>query len=634
MRSGTSIPYRTGSPTTRASSCSDSRYSVFRAAGFDVFLATELTNIAIRFVGFLLFFLGARRVARLPFALSLLGSILVTLCNGLYVQSTHVQLFTICFAPLLAVLLWTCAEAIRDGAAGRTVLLGGGGALLYGAWAVTTFYTLWFTTLFAVLMAASALAVRAFDGALPGGDEGMPLRPRMIWPALLVLLLFALALIPLIIAYLPKARETGMHPVSSVMLFSPSLLDLLHVGQGNVLFGWLDRLLMLNLRAGVPDLDEHTVGYPPILLLLAIVGGALAWTRKGPDRVFWRALSLASLLSVLLVVHLRGHSAWLLVYRLVPGAKVIRAESRYLLFLNIPAILLAMRVLLELDGRTRPKLSLAIAAVLVLEEMNSGGPIYLDRNLELARLGAVPPVPPGCTSFFARNGVLWGAQSLTSALRTNIDAMLLAEVRRSFTINGDASFGPYGDAVLWVQRPDYPRRVANIARRHGIESGLCALDLAAMRWHIHPFFAPIQLGRPISLESQGTADYLGFGWSDAEAGGTWTAGDEAEIDLVVPTDAVAGPLTFSIMARSLVTPAAPPPLVTVRANGTEIAEWRVGGDPQIYQAAVPGGLFAADGHLALRFGIHSPRVPALLGLNGDRRSLGMLVSRFQLDKTH
>jgi hypothetical protein len=318
-------------------------YSVFRWSGCDPFLSAELAGQAIRAVGFFAFEVFAATVLGFGFGWALLGAVVFTLSNNLYVQAAHGQLMTVSFAPLLGWLLWRGLQALKAPSLGwfdrGATLCGCAAALLYGAWLLTGFYMAWFATFFVVLV---VLATAVQDAA----GRGAGWRAwRMLWvrPVLPVGVVTLLAILPFLVVYLPKAQETGSHSFAEVMVYSPAPTDILHIGSGNLLFGAVDKAVTQALRPASDDYGEHTIGFPPLLALLATAGAVLAWARpRGPHPVLLRSLALATAVSFIALVHLGAHTLWYWVHAYFPGAKGVRVVARYAIFLAFPVTLLAV----------------------------------------------------------------------------------------------------------------------------------------------------------------------------------------------------------------------------------------------------------------------------------------------------
>jgi len=65
----------------------------------------------------------------------------------------------------------------------------------------------------------------------------------------------------------------------------------------------------------------------------------------------------------------------------------------------------------------------------------------------------------------------------------NVDAMLIAETTNLPTINGFSTFDPPDWNFDDPTRSDYSARVAEYARKHGID-GLRGLNLADLTWNV------------------------------------------------------------------------------------------------------------------------------------------------------
>jgi hypothetical protein len=72
------------------------------------------------------------------------------------------------------------------------------------------------------------------------------------------------------------------------------------------------------------------------------------------------------------------------------------------------------------------------------------------------------------------------------AVADQIDAMLISEKYRLATLNGYTGYQPPGWGLLDPNSPGYLRAVSSWASQHGVETGLCQLDLATMQWQTRP----------------------------------------------------------------------------------------------------------------------------------------------------
>jgi hypothetical protein len=460
-------------------------YAAFRAAGADPFLGGELTNMALRAVGFLSMHAACRRVLGLPFGWSLLGAALFTLSNNLFIRASHAQLFSIGFLPALAVLLREAGSALTERRRAALLGWGGGFVLLFAALLMTGFYMAWY---FLFLSGATFLAWLAIAG---GASRRALLSAIRAQPAPLALLagLAALSNLPFLLLYLPKAAETGMHPWEMALQHAPTPLDVLHVGEANLLFGWLVTLLNDAFRPGFPAWSERMTGLTPILLV--VFAASLAWLWRGGGgmdsarRAWLQALALASLATWALTLRFGDATGWWLVWSAVPGARAARVVARYQLVLVLPVIGLAVLALADWSRRLPVAATAALVALLLLEQANGYAPLFLDRPLELSRLRAVPAPPESCSAFWvsaAREESRFG-EAVEDPYNHNAEAMLVAAVLRLPTVNGISTFNPPGWPASWPGQPGYEGEIAAWAASHGL-TGLCALDLRAMAWRV------------------------------------------------------------------------------------------------------------------------------------------------------
>ncbi|MES2347825.1 MAG: hypothetical protein V4641_09690, partial [Pseudomonadota bacterium] len=148
----------------------------------------------------------------------------------------------------------------------------------------------------------------------------------------LALALVLVALVPFLLVYLPKARETGMHGYAAARLFALSPFDLLDVGSDNYRYGGL--VPWLSRHVGFPSVfSENQMGMPPLLLALFVAATVWTWRhRHEPEVQPVLAAALAALLVALLVLKIHQGSAWRVVFYLVPGARGVRVISRWMIF--------------------------------------------------------------------------------------------------------------------------------------------------------------------------------------------------------------------------------------------------------------------------------------------------------------
>lgn len=458
-------------------------YSVFRAVGLDPFLTGDCVAIVVRFVGYFGFYLAGRRLLGLRPGWAVLGAVLFTIADNIFVQAHHAQLLSVSFVPVMAVLLDGALAALLAGRRARLLAWGAAAACLHAAWLITAYYMAWYFVFFCTF-AAVAHAVLA-------GRAGL----RPLWEATrrqavalaAVALVYALANAPFLMVYLTKARETGMHPYRGVSIYTLTLPDLLHVGDGSLLYGRVVAAVNGLLRPHMPEWSERMTGFPPGLLLLFAAGLVLSLAAPRsllPARAAaLRAVAIATVATWACTINIAGHSAWWFLYEAFPGARAARVVARYQIFLAAPVVALAVLYLASQARRVAAPLLLLVCALLVAEQVNTKPIVALDRPHEMARLRAVPPPPAGCRAFFASAERGEGPLEPESDgfFSHNVDAMVIAEIVHLPTINGASTFQPPKWNLIESDRPDYLDRVRAYAEANRI-SGLCGLDMRTLRW--------------------------------------------------------------------------------------------------------------------------------------------------------
>lgn len=459
-------------------------YSAIRSFGVDPFLSSELCNVTLKALGFVAMFLACRRIFRIAFWWSVCAAALFVLSNNATVHGQRLQLATVAFAPLMALLLWQAYQALAARRGAALTANGCAAGIFLGAWSITCFYATWFFLFFTCALAAALLA-RA--GRVRVRALGRDIASQK-WPLLLVAAVAVLSLLPLLTVYLPKSQETGMRPFATVLGNTVPPAGVLQVGTENLLFGRAyNQLLHFIAPAYAPNGEYYNTGIAPVLFFL-FAAGCVALLRgrpASPGVALLRGVCVATIATWLLALNVSGYSGWYLVYHLVPGAKALSVVSAYQIFLSIPVLIVSVHYLSTLT----PKLPAAICAllvmVLVVEELNDGY-LTLVRADELRRVAIRTAAPPGCGAFFVDG---WNNQATVTPMPEwinnhyahNVSAMLIAELIRLPTINGIASFNPPGWNFENPNGADYLRRVAQYANRHKV-GGLCRLDLETQAW--------------------------------------------------------------------------------------------------------------------------------------------------------
>ncbi len=460
-------------------------YALFRWLGADPFLGSELVNVTMRATGFAAMELFLRQCMMARWQWSILGAVVFTVSNSISLGAGHAQLLTVGFVPFFGWMTWRATRALGQGDGRRLMIWGGSASVFMGAWLMTAYYSAWFTLFF--LACFAGMAALAGPRHTLAAFRRMPVRA---WLSLGVVVgVFVGSAAPFLWLYLPKAEATGMHPYVNTLAYGTNKLDIVHVGDGNMLFGWADHLVQGWSRPTLPPSGEHATGQPPIILAVFACACLALWRSRHDlrDRPVL-LLAATSALLWLLTLRVADFSAWRFVFDWAPGAKAVRVLVRYQIFMAVPLVATAIWHLNRIGVRRTAPYMAGLAALLVLEQVSLTPPVDLDRSAELARLRAFPRPPAACRSFFvsrARDTVSINPE-IDALYSDNVDAMLLAEWFQRPTINGFSTFTPPDWDFAHAERPDYLLRVRAYAERHGL-AGLCGVDLASRTWDTTPF---------------------------------------------------------------------------------------------------------------------------------------------------
>ena len=265
-------------------------FTAARLAGLDPFLATFTSHVAMKAIGFGGMYLLTRRGLDISYSVAVFAAVLFTVAGSTLLQLTHGQLLSLGLTPWLTYLLIATKRALHDGRTRSVIRHGLGFVVLFGLSALNAFYFLWFFCLFALL----AIPL-VFDLTPPVERKSFLLRARAhAGPAMGILLVGAVALLPSLITYLPRLAEGNRHSWGGVLELLPSPATIFNVGPGNLLWGQLNQWLY----PGQLFSTEDQVGFPPTTLV-ALAAAAWWANRERASRNARIAVALASALAIL-----------------------------------------------------------------------------------------------------------------------------------------------------------------------------------------------------------------------------------------------------------------------------------------------------------------------------------------------
>jgi hypothetical protein len=622
-------------------------YAPLRLLGAEPLLALSLVAMILSPVAFFFVYVLLRRLD-VSVALASLGALLFTFPSNLFLKSGHLQHFAVYYIPVIAYCSWVAVVDLHRRPL-RAYLLAAFAAGLYGLVFSTGYYMAWFFGLGLLIFAPIAVYF-----AWPQVRNWWGTRPtRVLGLSLAAILSFVAALSLFAAIYAPVLATGAARGFGEYLAFAPTPFDLFNVGRQNLVWSDLIRSLHLVRDDRLGDGGEFSIALTPVVQMLLALSAVLAlrpgfWSANDASRIS-RAFVIASAsvcaLFFLLTIKVHNFSLFRVLYVVVPGAKAIRVGYRGMVMANLFAV---TAIGLTFTQLIRPFLSqplvlprvgklAACAAVLALaaiEQVNLTHSAHLSRNFERLHLAAVGNSLGECHTFYA------APQPDHAPYEVQIDAMMVAQAQHLPTINGYSGIMPPHWNFYDANAPDYQARAVRWAVKRDIAEGLCRLDVERGTWTLVAQDSglicasggcPISFGPShefeIDLRQGGNSavfedDY----WAGAEPWGQWTDATKASLSFFVGTPR---DLAFAVSVRGLLSARAPKQSVWIEANHCWVGErdfdLAQSTEPQVISGSIPAKCIDADGKLVLRINTDRARTPRALGINDDRRTLGVGV---------
>jgi hypothetical protein len=457
--------------------------ALFRAAGANILHASLFTDWAFRIIGFVSFWTLARRNFGWPPLIEVLAATLFVTANGYYMHDAIHSQFLAC--NLLPLLLLLGIEEVRSACTeniGRFALW----CLLFNGLTGGLFLTSYYVAFFGFLILSLLVGVFLIDWALIQRSTYDAV--RRLAPFIAVhLVATAICLVPFLAIYLPKAIETGMHPISELQAYKLHPFDVVNVGPYNLIWArFLSSVSNAIGRGGFQGFESQT-GVPPALFALFALSGWVTF-RCRDESPAPRLLFLgwcATCVTLFVAIQWGRLWVWPVLYQYLPGARAVRVVSRIQLVTILPITILACEVIAQSWQQLGARIAIGVlAAFLLFEQVNAMPVALLDVSSQIAFLEKVTRVPGACRVFFAENARL--GPDVEGKYRHNVDAMLVAELSGVPTVNGMGTFTPVGWSLSQPQNGDYLSRVRQWLSEHNLAQGICGVDFQTGDWHIDP----------------------------------------------------------------------------------------------------------------------------------------------------
>ena len=489
--------------------------SVYRLFIDTQFIAVEFAHITVKVIGYLSVY-NLSRYLKLSVRWAIFAAILFTVAINT-TNMGHAQLLTIGVAPLYYLLLVRSLFEFKFLVYLKYALLA---ALVYGLMMMNSYYIGYFSTLYLVIFTAitAVLNFKECEVFLKNNLR------RIAGLGLFHLL----AIIPFLVTYLPKVKETGGHGSQEVEQYMPRILDLINIGEGSLLWsqkiGWLAEVFNFQLRGG-----EFTHGIGLLLISVVIVFG---WRSLGrlSDNKIWRLISTTTCVLVLISVN---KNLWMLLYQYLPGTNGLRVVSRINVFLMLPFSLMAAQIFQSFENKAGLYwriLCITLPALVVMEQLNTNTYVHVNVKENMQMLEALPDMSGKCRAFYLTNpiGFKSGNEQIDNIYRANVQAMLISSGTNIPTIIGFSSFNPKG----WVSVPptdlNYQHSIAAYTIRNDVVKDLCELNVSESTVEEKRFIVKEYFNNSFDINFMGENYYLS-GFNQHEDWGVWTSAAKAII---------------------------------------------------------------------------------------------------------
>ena len=478
-------------------------YSVLRSAGLSMFSSLETVIIVLTFLNYLACFVLLYSVLRFHLLASCAGAMLFAFSSPKFFQLSHLQLqFVVCL-PLIFIFVIVAvrqAATLNQKRAFGLLFLAG---LAFNVQLLTAFYFGWFFALWCFLFLLLVLilqSTRHFVFTLV----------RKYWPALAAAsVTFLITAAPFMLVYLPRANESNWYTYLNVSEMIPEWWALLSMGDGNYLWGWMAPIVRPKpiptywgeLTIGIGVLTSFAWIGMTVFAILIVVKNLRPYPvlaeRQNEHRISPRLglLFLSLMILATTIFYCLGikygddASLWKVVYYLFPGAKAIRAMSRYVIFLTLPmAIAFAFALDYGIAQIASQKMRLRKAVLIVALVLISSIGVFeqfgvfkiggtgFSKRIETAYLNAMAgKLSHDCAAFY----VTVKPDENHGAAEYQYDAMLIAVMTGVPTLNGSSSQFPPGWFGLYqVKDPAYEENVKKWIELNKINGQVCRLELS------------------------------------------------------------------------------------------------------------------------------------------------------------
>lgn len=454
-------------------------HTVFRLFGADIYLAFKLAVFSMHFIGLLAMYWLLRRTFKVSAVWSMFGTIAFAHCTSLQMLSNHPQLFAAGMLPLL--LIFFAGFVNNFEVRKRRNIYAFAAIFIFVLLTYTSWYMACFTGVFSlVFMIVYWISLAATD------QKPVSMLKKWIstmkWDVLIYIVYMVVLFIPFLSIYIPVMKEGRNYSYSGYFL--PDPVDIINVGESNLMMGWFMKLIKINARGRDAEL---TVGFSVVLLAMLVVAAVKLFSKKKRrekvETTVHRSVWISIIICILLVIRWDGNagSLWALVYEILPPARALSSVSRFFMWLCFPMAALtavcADRIeIFKQKGKTW--IAPLILVLMFVSEITKGGLFaWFEHADRKAVLDSITPAPADAECFY----VIDSAKSGNLQFHYQLDAWEIAETVGIPSINAGAWYAPPGWYVWDVCGDDYENYAAMWIENNGLQN-VYAYDVATGEW--------------------------------------------------------------------------------------------------------------------------------------------------------
>lgn len=287
------------------------------------------------------------------------------------------------------------------------------------------------------------------------GKYILKIRDRRWWMLMIAGSALALAcLLPLMLPYLERARQSGLHPYDTVSQSLPTLLSYLTSRPGTLFWN-----MNLELTTSYPAFWDHQLFCGAIgVLSVVLIFVLFMWQLLTKKRISWlqaeeshRLFFLCGLITLFLFLKVGGHSLYYFLYHL-PGFGSMRALQRIvnieLLFFGA-ALAMLFAAIFRAGGRYSGVLFVIVIVLLVLD--NYAEPSSMHRMPKKDIQERVTALAAKIDLRDPQTILCYEPEQIENSVNDyQLDAMMTSQSLNIRTMNGYTSTSPAGYSAYWI----------------------------------------------------------------------------------------------------------------------------------------------------------------------------------------